>query len=164
MLHILSDVIIWVWGVLSGSMTYLSRAGVIQYTSPQLKMLSVPSQHQEGLGHDTGDDDAGAKAELLSLKKIKHQFRIFDQTKRPHSWTKPIEAIQARMKYSQACLLKKQGDVTSHNTHEPLLISFWPVPDPGNQFHHIHTTSEIPRTKCPCSNSVVINSQPWTYL
>jgi len=48
--------------------------------------------------------------------------------------------------------------VTSCNTHEPLLMSFWPVPDPGNQFCHIHTTSEIPRTKFPCSSLVFINS------
>ena len=32
MLHILRDVIVQVWGVLPGSVTYPSRAGVIQYT------------------------------------------------------------------------------------------------------------------------------------
>ena len=52
------------------------------------------------------------------------------------------------------------GNIMSHNTHEPLLMNFWPVLDPSNQFCHIHMTSEIPGTKCPCSNSVIINSQP----
>ena len=52
--------------------------------------------------------------------------------------------------------------VTSHDTYEPLLINFQPVLDPSNQLCHIHTTSQIPRTKCLHSNSVIINFQPWT--
>ena len=31
--------------------------------------------------------------------------------------------------------------VTSCNTHKPLLISFQPVPDSSNHFHHLHMTS-----------------------
>jgi len=50
-------------------MTYSSRAKVIQYTSPQLEILTVPSQCQEGPDCNEGDDDAGAEAELLNLKK-----------------------------------------------------------------------------------------------
>jgi len=50
-------------------MTYPSRAEAIQYTSPQLEILTVPRQCQEGPDHDADDDDAGAEAELLSLKK-----------------------------------------------------------------------------------------------
>ena len=59
---------------------------------------------------------------------------------------------------------RRGNTVTSHNTHEPLLMSFQPVLDPGNQFCHIHMTFEIPRTKFPCSNLVFINSWPWTYF
>src|SRR5882724_3222207 len=44
----------------------------------------------------------------------------------------------------------KSQPFMSCNTHEPLLISFQPVPDPSNHFHHLHVTSEIPRTKCQC--------------
>jgi len=42
-------------------MTYPSRAEMIQYTSPQLEMLTVPSQHWEGLDCDEEEDDAGAE-------------------------------------------------------------------------------------------------------
>jgi len=70
MSHILSDIIIQVQGVLPRSMTYPSRAGVIQYTSPQLKMLTVPSQCQDGKGHDTDGDDAGAEVESQRLKNL----------------------------------------------------------------------------------------------
>ena len=34
--HILSDIIVWVWGVLPRSKIYLSRAGVIQHTTLEL--------------------------------------------------------------------------------------------------------------------------------
>jgi len=50
-------------------MAYPSRGVVVQYTSPQLEILTVPSQCREGPDRDGGDDDAGAEAELLSLKK-----------------------------------------------------------------------------------------------
>ena len=60
-------------GVLSGSMTYPSRGAVVQYTSPQLEILTVLSQCWEGPDWDGGDDDAGAKAELLRSKiNFKH--------------------------------------------------------------------------------------------
>jgi len=49
--------------------TYPSRAEVIQYTSPQLEILTVPSQCQEGQDHNEGDDDAGVKAEFSELEK-----------------------------------------------------------------------------------------------
>jgi len=49
--------------------TYPSRAEVIQYTSPQLEILTVPSQCQEGPDCDADDDDAGEEVEFLSLKK-----------------------------------------------------------------------------------------------
>jgi len=67
--HILSDVIVQVPGVLFRSMTYPSRAGVIQYPSPQLKILTVPSQSLKVRDHDEGDDDPRPEAELLSLIK-----------------------------------------------------------------------------------------------
>src|SRR5882724_9431741 len=51
--------------------------------------------------------------------------------------------------------------VTSCNTHKQLLTSFQPILDSSNHLCHLHTTSEIPRTKFPHSNLVVINSQSW---
>src|SRR5882724_10603725 len=48
------------------------------------------------------------------------------------------------------------------NTHITISDKFQPVPDPSNHPCHIHTTSEIPRTKFPHLSSVVINSWPWT--
>src|SRR5882724_8646253 len=38
------------------------------------------------------------------------------------------------------------GAVMSCNTHKPLLISFQPIPNSSNHFHHLCMTSEIPRT------------------
>jgi len=41
----------------------------------------------------------------------------------------------------------KRLSVTSCNTHKLSLISFQPIPDSSNHFHHPHMTSEIPGIK-----------------
>src|SRR5882724_3825126 len=50
----------------------------------------------------------------------------------------------------------------SHNTHKQFLRSFQPILDSSNHLFQFHMTSEIPRTRFPHLNSVVINPQPWT--
>jgi len=91
-------------------------------------------------------------------------FNMFPNTslrsyfKTPWTSHKPIGSLHFHQDLRMRSL---RGDtVTSHNTQKQLLISFQPIPDSSN--HPCHAT-QLPRfPEPPCSNSVVINSQPWT--
>ena len=98
-------------GVLCKCDRYPSRAGVIQYTSPQPKILTVSIRR--GQAHES-DEDAGAKAELLSLKKKSSTDpEPSTNLKGKIPQAKPIEVIWLRpRKYCQTSLLKKQVDVS----------------------------------------------------
>jgi len=79
-------------------------------------MLTVPSQCQQGRDHDEGGDDIMGPdrrdAELLSLKKnqaltLNHQLTQSSSISQAKS-----SELTDKMKYSQACLLKKQMDIS----------------------------------------------------